>query len=284
MTLFRELLEDARQNHYAIPAINVQSAETMDAVFSAAEASKSPVIVALAHSHAGYTYNYTHISTIAALFEDARKRYHATACLHVDHGRTFEFIRQAVNLGFDSVMIDASEHPYQKNVEIVREVVAYAHERGASVEAELGHVGKGESFDSQEAVENAFTNPDDAKSFFEDTGIDALAVAFGTKHGVYKHTPKLDLDRLSHIREIVGIPLVMHGTSGLSDADIQRAIASGIAKVNVFTELAEAAKQAFLKAVENPKTRFPDAMVAAREAFQKRVEHYMRVCGSAGRA
>ncbi|MFB5188703.1 class II fructose-bisphosphate aldolase [Alicyclobacillus fastidiosus] len=283
MSLFQELLTDAKRNAYAIPAINVQSSETMDAVFAAAEARRSPVIVALAHSHAGYTYNYIHISTMVALFEDARKRYDATACLHVDHGRTFEFVKHAVDLGFHSVMIDASEHSYEQNVATVKEVVAYAHAHGAAVEAELGHVGKGEAFDSREAIENTFTNPDDASAFAQETDIDALAVAFGTKHGVYKSTPKLDLNRLRTIRDMTDVPLVMHGTSGLSDADIQCAIQSGVTKVNVFTEIAEAAKQAFLRAVEEPKVRFPDALVVAREAFQERVEHYMDVCGSAGR-
>ncbi|GMA62133.1 class II fructose-bisphosphate aldolase [Alicyclobacillus fastidiosus] len=283
MTLLRELLTDAKQNKYAIPAINVQSAETMDAVFSAAAACKSPVIVALAHSHAGYTYNYTNITTIAALFEDARKRYQVTACLHVDHGRTFPFIEQAVQLGFHSVMIDASEELYQKNIEIVQSVVTYAHAHDVSVEAEIGHVGKGEAFETQEAIENTFTDPIVAKEFAEETGIDALAVAFGTKHGAYKSVPKLDLERLRKIRDTTDVPLVMHGTSGLSDEDIQRAIESGITKVNVFTEIAEAAKQAFIQAAEKPKVRFPDALVVARTAFQQRVEHYMHVCGSVQR-
>ena len=284
MTLFRELLTDAKKNGYAIPAINVQSAETMDAVFSAAANSRSPVIVALAHSHAGYTYNYTHISTIATLFEDARKRYHVNACLHVDHGRTFKFIEQAIGLGFHSVMIDASEHAYDKNVKIVKEVTSYAHEHGVSVEAELGHVGKGEAFDWQEAIENTFTIPSEAAAFAVATRIDALAVAFGTKHGVYKSAPKLDLSRLRVIADVTSVPLVMHGTSGLTDHDIKCAIESGISKVNIFTEIAETAKQAFLRATENPEVRFPDALVVARTAFQERVEHYMTVCGSAGRA
>lgn len=284
MTLLRELLTDAKQNGYAIPAVNVQSAETMDAVFSAATACNSPVIVALAHSHAGYTYKYTNISTIAALFEDARKRYQVTACLHVDHGRTFSFIQQAVDLGFDSVMIDASEQSYERNIETVQSVVSYAHARGVSVEAEIGHVGKGEAFDTPEAIENTFTDPEVAKEFANETGIDALAVAFGTKHGAYKSAPKLDLERLCRIRDITDVPLVMHGTSGLSDDDIRRVIECGITKVNVFTEIAEAAKNAFMQETEKPKVRFPDALVAARSVFQERVEHYMHVCGSIQKA
>lgn len=284
MTLFRELLVDAKQRGYAIPAINVQSAETMEAVFAAANACNSPVIVALAHSHAGFTYNYTNISTIAALFQDARKRYQVTACLHVDHGRTFEFIKEAINLGFHSVMIDASEQEFSKNISTVAEVVRYAHSQGVDVEAELGHVGKGEAYDTHTAIVNTFTNPSDAQVFVQETAVDALAVAFGTKHGVYKSTPKLDLERLQVIRDLTGMPLVMHGTSGLSDDDIRLAIQSGITKVNVFTEIAEAAKQAFLEASNQPKIRFPDAMVQARTAFQQRVEHYMSVCGSHGRA
>jgi ketose-bisphosphate aldolase len=284
MSLFREWLEDAKLHGYAIPAVDVHNAETVDATVAAAKELKSPIILALAHSHAGYTYNYTHASTIAVLVHDALRRYDVKACLHIDHGRHFEFIKEAISLGFNSVMIDASEKPFDENVQTVSEVVEYAHKHGIGVEAELGHVGKGEEFDTQEAIESSFTRPEEAQEFVRRTNVDALAVAFGTKHGVYKSTPHLDIPRLMKIRELTNIPLVMHGTSGVSEEDIKRSIQAGICKVNVFTEIADAAKRAFIKACENPKTRFPDALVQARLAFKERVQYYIQVCGSAGRA
>ncbi|WAH37976.1 class II fructose-bisphosphate aldolase [Alicyclobacillus dauci] len=284
MGLFSVLLADARKHRYAIPAINVHNAETVEAAFSAAANCCSPIIVAIAHSHAKLTYDYINLSTIAALVQEAKQRFDVKVCFHVDHGRNFDFIKQAIHSGVDSIMFDASELSFEENVRLVKEVTSYAHHHGVDVEAELGHVGKGQNFDTQEVIEDFFTKPEDAEKFVELTEVDALAVAFGTKHGIYKSQPKLDLTRLERIRELVNVPLVMHGTSGLSDSDIRRAIEVGISKVNVFTDPALAAKEAFLAACNDPKTRFPDALVKSRTAFQKRIEFYIELCQSAGRA
>lgn len=283
MSHMKELMEDAANGGYAVPAVNVNSSETMDAVLSAAVACRSPVIVSLAHSHAGYRYRYTHATTIAALFLEAQQRYRAVACLHIDHGRTVAFINEAIALGFSSVMIDASDRPFKENAELVKGVVSHAHAHGVSVEAELGHVGKGESFDDPEAIRRTFTEPHEAEEFVALTDVDALAVAFGTKHGVYKFAPSLDLDRLRQIRNRTARPLVMHGTSGLSEGEIRDAIASGICKVNVFTDIAQAAKDAFMAVADDPGVRFPDAMRVAQDAYEDRVRHYMKVCRSVGR-
>ncbi len=164
------------------------------------------------------------------------------AWIHLDHGDSYELVARCLDVGFDSVMIDASEKPLRENILITKKVVALASKYGACVEAELGYVAKlGQSTEKE-----GFTIPEEASRFVDETGVDALAVAIGTSHGFYKQEPRLDLDRLSRIREVTNAALVLHGGSGVPHATLQDAIARGICKVNLATEI----KNIFMKTLK----------------------------------
>ena len=225
------VLADAQKNHYAVGLFNTTDTDMLEAVISAAEECRSPVIIGTAE----VLLPNGELKLIAPSVIAAAKRATVPVVVHYDHGLTFERCMEALQLGFSSVMFDGSAGAYDKNIADTREIVKIAHTFGATVEGEIGHVGEASANDND--ATDLYTRVDEAEAYLKATGVDALAVSVGTAHGAYKSKPKLDFDRLTDLRAALPVPLVLHGGSGLSDDDFRRSIACGIAKVNFFTDL-----------------------------------------------
>ncbi|MDU1052486.1 tagatose bisphosphate family class II aldolase [Clostridium baratii] len=278
----REMLKKAQEGGYAVPAFNIHNLETLQVVIETAAELRSPVILAGTPS----TIKYAGGEYIVAMAEVAAKEYDIPIAIHLDHFEDVDAIKHYVDIGFKSTMIDASHENYENNIRIVKEVVDYAHKFDATVEAELGRLGGQEDDLVVDEKDTMYTNPEQAKDFVEMTGIDSLAVAIGTAHGLYKGKAKLDFDRLKEIREKVDIPLVLHGASDVPDELVKKAISLGICKVNVATDLkipfSDAVKKYF---IDNPTANDPRKyMTPGKEAMKAIVKHKIMVCGSNNRA
>lgn len=278
----REMLKKAQREKYAVPAFNIHNLETLEVVVETAAELKSPVILAGTPS----TIEYAGGEFIVAMAEVAAGKYNIPIAIHLDHFEDVDKIKHFVDLGFKSTMIDASHAPFEENIETVKKVVEYAHKYDATVEAELGRLGGQEDDLIVDEKDTKYTNPAQAKEYVERTGIDSLAVAIGTAHGLYKGEAKLDLDRLAEIRAMVEVPLVLHGASDVPDELVKKAISLGICKVNVATDLkipfSDAVKKYF---IENPDANDPRKYMApGKEAMKKIVAHKIMVCGSNGKA
>ena len=278
----REMLNKAQREGYAVPAFNIHNLETLQVVVETAAELKSPVILAGTPS----TIDYAGGEYIVAMAEVAAKKHDIPIAIHLDHFEKIDEIKHYVKLGFKSTMIDASHESFEDNIEIVKKVVEYAHKNDSTVEAELGRLGGQEDDLVVDEKDAKYTNPEQAKEYVERTGIDSLAVAIGTAHGLYKGEAKLDLDRLAEIRDRVDVPLVLHGASDVPDEIVKKAISLGICKVNVATDLkipfSDAVKKYF---IENPDANDPRKYMApGKEAMKKIVAHKIMVCGSNGKA
>jgi tagatose 1,6-diphosphate aldolase GatY/KbaY len=276
----KQMLLDAQKGGYAVGAFNAENMEMVKAIIAAAEEVKAPVMIQTTPS----TVKYASLEMFVAMVAAEAKNAAVPVCLHLDHGSSFELAVRAVKEGYTSVMIDGSKLPFEGNIEVSKRVVEVAHPNNIPVEAELGKVGGKE--DDLEAVADTNTDPQEAKEFVEKTGIDSLAVAIGTAHGFYVGTPVLDKERLSEIRKVVDIPLVLHGASGLSDEDVSDCVKRGICKVNFATELRKAytdAGKALLK--EKPDTFDPKKLgEVGMAAVTELVKNRMKVCGCDGKA
>ena len=272
----------AQEKGAAIAAFNVHNLETIQAVAEGAAEERAPVIIQTTPGtlkHAGIEY-------IAACVKVASEKHDIPIALHVDHCPSFNTIVQCIRNGYTSVMIDGSRLPYEDNTALVKKVVELAHSVGIAVEGELGRIGGTEDDMSLDEREATFTVPEEARDFVEATGIDTLAVAIGTAHGVYIWEPRLDFRRLAEIRELVDVPLVLHGASGVDDESIKRAITGGICKINIATELkipmAEAIQEVFRsRPDENDPRKY---MGPAKEAVKEVVRNKIRLCGCSGLA
>ena len=278
----REMLIKAQREGYAVPAFNIHNLETLEVAVETAAELKSPVILAGTPS----TVEYAGGEFIVAMAEAAAEKYNIPIAIHLDHFEVIDEIKHFVDLGFKSTMIDASHEAFEEKIEIVKKVVEYAHKYDATVEAELGRLGGQEDDLIVDEKDTKYTNPKQAKEYVERTGIDSLVVAIGTAHGLYNGEAKLDLDRLKEIRDIVDVPLVLHGASDVPDELVKKAISLGICKVNVATDLkipfSDAVKNYF---IENPNANDPRKYMApGKEAMKKVVEHKIIVCGSNGKA
>ena len=275
-----KMLLDAKKDGYAVGAFNVENMEMVKAVIAAAEELNAPVMLQTTPS----TVKYGTLETFAGIVKAEAAKTKIPVCLHLDHGNSFELAVQAMKAGYTSVMIDGSHEDFENNIAVTKKVVDVANAFGIPVEAELGKVGGKE--DDLEADVDTNTDPQEAKEFVERTGVTSLAVAIGTAHGFYVGTPVLDKERLSEISEVVDIPLVLHGASGLSDEDVSDCVKRGICKVNFATEL----RAAYSKAVketfaENENTIDPKAYgKKAIQAVKELVEARMKVCGCDGKA
>ncbi|EAS2169718.1 tagatose-bisphosphate aldolase subunit KbaY [Salmonella enterica] len=272
------LLRDARAKGYAVPAFNIHNAETIQAILEVCSEMKSPVILAGTPG----TFKHIALEEIYALCNAYSGSFGIPLALHLDHHESLDDIRHKVNAGVRSAMIDGSHFPFEENVKLVKSVVDFCHSRDCSVEAELGRLG-GVEDDMSVDAENAFlTDPQEARRFVELTGVDSLAVAIGTAHGLYTKTPQIDFQRLAEIREVVDIPLVLHGASDVPDEYVRRTIESGVCKVNVATEL----KIAFATAVkkwftENPEGNDPRYyMRVGMDAMKEVVRSKITICNS----
>ncbi len=238
-TSLQEKFKQLQAQQEALLATNFYNFETLKGVVEAAHAVKKPIILQLTKS----SIDYLGLPVAVGLAESMLKYYEVEGWIHLDHGDSYELVARCLDAGFNSVMIDASEKPFNENVKLTKSVVKLAEKYGANVEAELGYIAKL----GQQTDKIGFTEPNDAKRFVEETGVNALAVAIGSAHGFYKEEPKLDLDRLSEISKVTNAALVLHGGSGISHDVLQEAIKRGICKINLATEI----KNIFIKTLKN---------------------------------
>ncbi|MGI6711482.1 MAG: class II fructose-1,6-bisphosphate aldolase [Bacillota bacterium] len=276
------LLQKAEQGCYAVGAFNCNNMEIVQAIIDAAEAEKAPVIIQASQG----AIKYAGLAYIVSLVKTASDLSEVPVALHLDHGTSFDQVMKCIRYGFSSVMIDGSKYPLEENINITKKVMDVAKAVGVSVEAELGKIGGTEDDITVSEKEAFFTDPEDARIFVEATRVDSLAVAIGTAHGQYKGEPQLDFNRLEKIRNLVDIPIVLHGSSGVPDESIRKAIQLGVRKVNIDTNIREAFVKAVRKAADdNPKEIDPRKILGpARKAMAEIIREKIRLFGSSGKA
>ncbi|WP_157150589.1 ketose-bisphosphate aldolase [Brachyspira sp. SAP_772] len=254
--------EKAQKGHYAIPHFNVWNAEMLMGVIDAAEELKAPIIISFGTGFVGNTSFEDFSKMMVSMAEKAS----IPVITHWDHGRSMEIVKNAYDHGMNSLMRDASAFEFEENIRLTKEVVDYFHPLGIPVEAELGHVGN-ETIYEEALAAYKYTDPNQAAEFVERTQCDSLAVAIGNQHGVYTSEPQINFDVLEKVSKVVSVPLVLHGASGIGDEDIKKAISLGISKINIHTELCQAAMDAIVK---NQDKSFLELERAVRQAVKER--------------
>ncbi len=288
----KEILEKAREEKYCVGAFDASTLEMAMAIIEAAEEKNSPVIVMgltpdLMQGQ-GKMLDYW-ITSLKKMAEDSK----VPVCLHLDHARDMDFLKKCVDAGFTSVMYDASTCSLEENIRLSKEAADYAHAHGATVEAELGHVGDGivsgelKNDNQYDNPDDFLTNPEELSRFVEETGVDCLAVAVGTAHGVYVQTPELRLDHLEKLNKISKVPMVMHGGSGTPDDQIKGAIQRGICKLNIYSEMLSAYYTELKKKLDESGTMAiwvsranEKPLLAVKEVVKNKID----LCGSADKA
>jgi fructose-bisphosphate aldolase class II len=274
-----DILRHAEKYSYAVGAFNIINLEFLNGILEAAERMHSPVILNIAEAH----FPYVNIEQITPAIRYMADNVCVPVVLNLDHGLSFETVVRALRCGFSSVMYDASKKSLEQNIEETRLVVRMAHAVGVSVEAELGRVGGAEGGGKARARREFFTNPDEAERFVAETGVDALAVAVGNAHGFYEETPELDFDLIAALRRRAGIPLVLHGGSGIPDDDFRRAISLGIRKINYFTEMSKLAADRVRELIRaSDDYLLHDLVLEAKNRIREVVMERIRVFGSEG--
>ena len=265
----KKVLEYAEKNNCAVGSFNTPTLESLLAVIGAAEKLNVPVIIMHAQCHE-YAAPLDIIGPIMILVANNEK---VPVCVHLDHGEDVSYCKKALDLGFTSVMFDGSSKSYEDNVKYTKEVVKYAREKNASIEGEIGILGGREAGDKKNlSQEEMYTDPLLAKKFVLDTEIDALACSFGTAHGIYSVAPKLDFDRIKRIKELVKIPLVMHGGSGVSEEDYHKAIKLGVMKINYYSYMSREGVYATRELLKKDITFYHDIALEATKKMQLDVE------------
>lgn len=278
-------LKRAQAEHFAIPLFDAFDSHSIDGIFAAAEEKRAPVIVAF---YAG-VLDQVNAHSMTEYIRTRAKDSSTTATLMLDHGGSFEHAMKALSWGFTDVMYDGSKLPFEENIANTQAVVRAAHAVGVPVEAELGHVGIGSEYASFGSQRKGFTDPALVEKFATETGVDYLAVAIGNAHGVYHGKPHLDIDLLKEIRQRVGIPLVLHGGSGISEEQFRAAIEAGIAKINIATDLYMTTARRLSERVSEDKGK-PEGVVysnlstTAVESFSERCGYYFDLFGATGKA
>lgn len=287
LVTIKEMLEDAKKNHYALPAFDVSNYEMMKAVLETCEEEKSPALL----MGLGVDLKGRDLNLLTSMIKGASEFYNIPICFHLDHATDLEFIKSAIGAGFSSVMFDGSVLPFDENAKKTAEVTKFAHAKGITVEAELGHVGNASVGSISETGTDtdpgeSLTVPEEVKKFVEITDVDALAVAIGTAHGVYQKTPELRIDRLDEITAICDRPLVLHGGSGTPDDQMKNAIHHGITKINIYSDVLFALNQGlknYLNTMTNPSTWpflvYEDAIKMMKNVVREK----LRTFGSSGR-
>jgi len=271
----KELLKNAEENKYALGSFNIYNYETIKGVFNAIKAENADGIIAFGAKYV----SCMDLKEVSNLIRTVSCGYGKNIVIHLDHCSDFNLIKEAIEVGFTSVMIDGSHLLYEDNVKLTKEVCDYAHRRGVSVEAELGSIALGDHSNEDEANEE-YTDPLKAKDFVERTGVDCLAISIGTVHGTYKGTPKISVKRLKEIKEVVSIPLVLHGGSGTPPETIKECIKNGICKININTEMSKNAVAGMYETIkQNEKTHFSQLSVIAREKVTEVAKKYIRFFG-----
>ncbi len=278
----KELLQKAEKGGYAVGAFNCNNMEIVQAIVQAAEAENAPVIIQASQG----AIKYAGLDFIVGLVNIAAGKATVPVALHLDHGTDFVQVVRCIKSGFTSVMYDGSKLPLEENIMMTKKVVEIAQAVGVSTEAELGKIGGTEDDVRVSDKEAMMTDPQEAKVFAESTGVDALAVAIGTAHGQYKFEPKLDFARLVKIKELVDIPIVLHGSSGVPDQDIKKAISLGVRKVNIDTNIREAFVRGVHEVVRNkPQEIDPRKILGpAKEKMAEIIREKIRLFGSSGKA
>lgn len=230
---FNEMLQRAKEGHYAVPQFNINNLEWTKYILEKCNELKIPVILGVSEGAAKYMGGFLVVSSMVKAMVESLK-IEIPVCIHLDHGSSFESCKAAIDAGFTSVMIDGSKHELKENIEITKAVVDYAHERGISVEAEVGHIGG-----TEDNVSSSILNAtlEDCVELYKNTGIDSLAPALGSVHGFYKGEPNLDFKTMQEINNTLPIPLVLHGGTGIPEDKIKQAISCGISKININTDL-----------------------------------------------
>ena len=278
-----QVLKKAKAEHYAVGLFNTHDTDMMEAAMSAAEEARSPIIIGTAE----VLLPYGDLPLISPALIAAAKRASVPVVVHYDHGLTFEKTMEALKCGFSSVMYDASAKDYETNIAETREVMKIAHAFGATIEGEIGHVGSAQDGDDKNGM---YTTVEEAVDFQTKTGVDALAVAVGNAHGVYKSKPCIQLQRIAELNAAVKCPLVMHGGSGLSADDFKNAIARGVAKMNIHTDMVCAGMRAMYESCDAHNRDkivtwdYLDTRKAKVEAIKKVVLEKMELFGSVGKA
>ncbi|MGF7397692.1 class II fructose-1,6-bisphosphate aldolase [Thermoanaerobacterium thermosaccharolyticum] len=277
-----ELLKKANEEGYAVGAFNTNNLEITQAIVEAAEEMKSPAIIQV--SEGGL--KYAGIETISAIVRTLATKASVPIALHLDHGTDFNNVMKCLRNGWTSVMMDASKLPLEKNIEVTKNVVTIAHGMGVSVEAEIGKIGGTEDNVTVDEREAAMTDPDEAYKFAKETGVDYLAISIGTAHGPYKGEPKLDFDRLKKIKEMLKMPIVLHGASGVPEADIRKAVSLGVNKINIDTDIRQAFAARLRELLKEDGEVYDPRKILGpcKEAMKEVVKSKMRMFGSEGRA
>lgn len=280
LVTMNDVLLPAKEGQYCVGFFNAVNVEMARAVIETAEELHAPVMVGTAE----ILLCANPLERVAEYLIPMAKKASVPVCVHYDHALTFEKCMEALKLGFSSVMYDCSTEDYETNLEKVREVVKICHSMGVTVEGELGHVGDNEGAGMLENPSDYFTDPVMAADFVQRTGIDSLAVAVGNAHGDYKFPPKLDFERIETIAKSTGLPLVLHGGSGLSDEDFRIAIEKGICKVNIFTDIDKAGKAGIEDGLKAGAKTMMGLIPYEIEAMKKVVRNKIELFGSVGRA
>lgn len=265
-----KMFEIAMKENFAIPSVNFVDREMIRAYAEVVNETKLPIIFSIAESH----LIYIDLKEAFLLAEYYIKKYNLNAVIHLDHGQSTEVINEAMELGFDSIMIDGSGLPFEENVKITKKVVEFAHSKNIFVESEIGHVGSGKLTGIACSVDDdtVYTSKEEAVKFAKLTSTDSLAISIGTVHGSYKGEPKINFERLQEIRKELSIPLVLHGGSSSGDENLNKCAKNGINKINIYTDFIIAAQNA-----NDSKMGYFDNKNVMKEAIKNKLRHYFKV-------
>ncbi len=280
-TSMKNMLDKANANGYAVMAINCFNLETARAVITAANEERAPIIVNIFEDH---LLNHAPSDIIAPIVKNLAEKADVSVALNYDHGSEEKYLIKAIDDGFSSIMADMSRFELDENIERTRRITEYAHSKGASAEGEIGNLGASEG--GNFTAEQMYTDPNQAKMFYERTGIDALAISIGTSHGNYPDgmVPEFDIERLKEIKKLTGAPLVLHGGSGSGEENIKNAVRYGINKINVGCDFMNANRDAAAELLrENGEINYYDLIHSVENESKKLVKYYINLSGSAGR-
>ncbi|MGP1513078.1 MAG: class II fructose-bisphosphate aldolase [Gemella haemolysans] len=268
----KKIYQLAEEKNFAIPAANFINQEMLSSYIEVAEELNKPLIIAFAEAHS----QYITMEEAALLGKYYATKTKAPIILHLDHGQSIDSVKKAIDLGFTSVMIDASDKKLEENIKITREVVNYAHDRGIFVEAELGHVGSGNVIGiecSEGSDKTIYTSVDEAYKFVKNTSVDSLAISIGTSHGTYLGTPKISIERLKEIDLEVDVPLVLHGGSSSGDKNLNDCANNGIRKINIYTDFLVAGHEG----AQKNSTNYYELKDNIKKAIKEKLKHYYEV-------
>ncbi|MGX7091152.1 class II fructose-bisphosphate aldolase [Hutsoniella sourekii] len=270
LTNSHEMMKKAHQERFAIPAVDFIDLDMARVFVNVAEERGLPLILAFAQSHR----HMISLEEAALIGRYLAEKVRVPISLHLDHGEDIDYIKRAIDLGFTSVMIDASEKPIDENIELTQRVMSLAKPKNITVEAELGHVGANDTSESSVLTDSIYTETEEVDKFVSETKVDMLAVSIGTAHGLYTGKPKISFDRLEEISNITDTPLVLHGGSSSGDDNLNRCAKSGISKINIYSDFLNEAYQAIIKEEPN---NYPEMKSTANSAMRSVLNHYYDV-------